>query len=81
MDAKLTLSLNKDIIEKAKEYAKANSISLSRLIEFYLASLVTKNEKETEITPLVKSLAGVMELPEDYNLKDDYADFLIQKYK
>jgi hypothetical protein len=81
MDAKLTLSLNKDIIEKAKEYAKANSISLSRLIEFYLASLVTKNEKETEITPLVKSLAGVMELPEDYNLKDDYADFLIRKYK
>ncbi|RLD27720.1 MAG: hypothetical protein DRI54_00640 [Bacteroidetes bacterium] len=81
MDAKLTLSLNKAIIEKAKEYSKANKISLSRLIEHYLASLVTKNEKKAEITPLVESLGGVMEMPEDYSLKDDYADFLIKKYK
>ena len=81
MDAKLTLSLNKAIIDKAKEYAKANKISLSRLIEHYLASLVERNENKGEITPFVESLGGVMELPEDYNLKDDYADFLIKKYK
>lgn len=81
MDAKLTLSLNKAIIESAKEYAKVNKISLSRLVEFYLASLVTKYENKAEITPLVEELSGVMELPEDYNLKDDYAEFLIKKYK
>ena len=81
MDAKLTLSLNKEIIDRAKKYAKANKISLSRLIEFYLASLVSKNEKDIEITPLVESLGGVMELPEDYNLKDDYTDHLIKKYQ
>ena len=39
MDTKLTLKLNEDIIEKAKEYAKAKKISLSELIENYLQKL------------------------------------------
>ncbi|SDW29010.1 DUF6364 family protein [Aequorivita viscosa] len=39
MDKKLTLSFNKSVIESAKEYAKSNNISLSKLIESYLASL------------------------------------------
>jgi hypothetical protein len=56
MDSKLTLSLNKAVIEKAKEYAKSQKISLSRLIEAYLDSLTTKKAKEIEITPLVKNL-------------------------
>jgi hypothetical protein len=33
MDAKLTLHFNQDVIEKAKAFAAANNISLSRLAE------------------------------------------------
>ena len=33
MDAKVTLHFDKDAIEKAKEFAAANNISLSRLTE------------------------------------------------
>ena len=81
MDKKLTLSLDKAIIERAKSYAKSNNISLSKLIEAYLGAL-TKNEKEpSEITPLVKSISGVIELPADFDEKEAYADFLIEKYK
>ena len=39
MDTKLTLSLDKSVIEQAKDYAKSNKVSLSRLIESYLSSL------------------------------------------
>ncbi|MET4083860.1 hypothetical protein ABIB40_003833 [Pedobacter sp. UYP30] len=81
MDKKLTLSLNESIIEVAKEYAKSNSISLSKLIESYLASLTKKKETETEITPLVKSLSGVIKLNQDFDFKDAYTDYLIEKYK
>ena len=81
MDTKLTLSLNKSIIEQAKVYAKANKISLSKLIESYLATITKNTAKKVEITPLVKSLSGVIKLNEDTDIKKDYADYLTEKYK
>lgn len=81
MDKKLTLSLNDTIIEKAKRYAKAHDISLSKLIESYLASITTSPIRDEEISPLVKSLSGVIELDKDFDEKKDYTDYLIEKYK
>lgn len=81
MDTKLTLVADKEIIEKAKQYAKSQKISLSRLIESYLSSLVTKRSEEIEISPLVKSLSGVISLENDFDAKEKYTDFLLEKYK
>jgi len=81
MDKKLTLSLNEKIIETAKHYAKSNNISLSKLIESYLATLTKREKKETEITPLVKSLSGVISIDDDFDVKDEYAKYLMEKYK
>lgn len=81
MDKKLTLSLDKTIIESAKEYAKANNISLSKLIESYLKTLTKRKKNPSDITPLVKSLSGVISLNEDFDAKDAYTDYLIEKYK
>mgnify|MGYP003330106248 FL=1 len=81
MDKKLTLSLDKSIIESAKNYAKSNNISLSKLIESYLKTLTKRKRNSTEITPLVESLSGVINLDEDFDVKDAYTDYLIEKYK
>ncbi|MDT0645019.1 DUF6364 family protein [Zunongwangia sp. F363] len=81
MDKKLTLSLNESIIETAKRYAKANNISLSKLIESYLGSLTKEEMKKMEISPLVKSLSGVITVDENYDPQDDYTQYLIEKYK
>ncbi len=81
MDTKLTLSLDKSVIEQAKTYAKSNKISLSKLIESYLATLTSKAKGEIEITPLVKSLSDVINLDDKVNIKEEYADYLIEKYK
>ena len=81
MDTKLTLSLDKSVIEQAKDYAKSNKVSLSRLIETYLASLTSRKNKELDITPLVQSLSGVISLNQKTNAKDDYTNFLMEKYK
>lgn len=81
MDKKLTLSLDKSIIESAKNYAKSNNISLSKLIESYLTTLTKRKRDSTEITPLVESLSGVINLDEDFDVKDAYTDYLIEKYK
>lgn len=60
MDAKLTLSLDKQVIESAKKYAKSRKASLSKLIESYLNSLTGKRSRETNVSPLVASLTGVI---------------------
>lgn len=81
MDKKLTLSLNENIIEVAKHYAKSNNISLSKLIESYLGTLTEREQKKNEITPLVKSLSGVISIDDDLDIKDEYAQYLMEKYK
>ena len=81
MDTKLTLKLNEDVIEKAKEYAKSKKTSLSVLIENYLQKLTNEKGSKKTITPLVKSLSGVIKLPKNYNDKKDYTDYLTNKYK
>lgn len=78
MNTKLTLNVDKDIIEEAKIYAKKHKVSLSGLIENYLASLSKKTE-EAEVSPLVQSLTGVME-PVGNDYKKDYVDYLSKKY-
>ena len=80
MDTKLTLKLNKSIIDRAKEYAKGKNISLSKMIENYLQAVTNKQGKEIEISPLVESLTGVIrQKKSDY--KKDYTKYLSEKYK
>lgn len=81
MDKKLTLSLNESVIERAKVYAQQNQVSLSRLIETYLHTLIDNSTQEVEITPLVESLSGVVDIPVNLDFKGDYADYLNEKYQ
>ncbi len=71
MNKKLTLSLDGNIIETAKNYAKSNNISLSKLIESYLGSLTRLEKEQAEITPLVKSLSGIISVENDFDVKDE----------
>ncbi len=79
MDTKLTLKLNGDVIEQAKTYAKKKNTSLSKLIESYLGLLIDPNDKQ-EVTPLVKSLSGVIDLPKDIDNKTNYRKHILNKY-
>lgn len=85
MDTKLTLKLNQEVIEKAKQYASDKKLSLSRLIENYLNSLTSEksNSNELEISPFVKSLtAGInYSIPNDYDYKKERRDYIEEKHK
>lgn len=82
MDTKLTLKLEQEIIEKAKDYAKIRKTSLSKLIENYLHKITDDNDSAEKITPLVKSLSGIINLPDQYDhKKNGYTDYLTDKYK
>ncbi len=81
MDTKLTLKLQQGIIERAKEYARLHNVSLSKLIESYLQKITDEPGKPEKITPLVKSLSGILDLPQDFDHKKGYTDHLLNKYK
>jgi hypothetical protein len=81
MDTKLTLKLNKRIIDRAKHYAKGHRTSLSRMVESYLDAVTKTKKGDIEITPLVENLSGVISLSNDYQYKDEYANYLKKKYK
>lgn len=80
MDAKLTLSLNKKIIDQAKKYARKNNISLSKLIENYLGKVSAVEKEEPKITPLVKSLSGLVDAAGLDDREKGYTDYLAKKY-
>jgi len=85
MDTKLTLKLDKYVIDKAKDYASTHKRSLSRIIESYLRSLISKKDPkdsdDIEISPFVKSMATGVNIPADFDYKKEYGDYLTHKYK
>jgi predicted HicB family RNase H-like nuclease len=53
MSTKLTLAVEKEIIERAKLYAKNTGRSLSEIIENYLAT-ITQENYTNELSPKLK---------------------------
>lgn len=82
MVTKLTLKLDKEAIERAKRYAGRRRMSLSKIVERYFKSLVDEEKIEKAgYPPLVKELSGIIDLKGDADIKDEYTNYLIDKYK
>ena len=81
MKAKLTLTIEKDVIAEAKEYAKQKGLSLSEMVENYFV-LITRTSKTgvVELTSTVKSLKGSFNAPEDFNYKDVLSEQIAKKH-
>lgn len=72
---KLTLRIEKPIIESAKDYAQLHQTTLSRLVAEFLRSLKTGGE--TSHPPILVSLSGI--LPADVSLEEHRA-YIEDKY-
>lgn len=81
MKAKLTLTLDKSLIEEAKEFAKSSNISLSTIVERYLISLREERQaQEKDPSSWVDQLPGMNHFDREFDLID-YSDYLIDKYQ
>ncbi|SKB68471.1 hypothetical protein SAMN05660776_2556 [Salegentibacter holothuriorum] len=83
MNTKLTLTIEKEIIKKAKDYAKEKNRSLSDIIENYLKVLTKEEEKQKDkkLNPVVKSLKGSFKMPKNMDYKKELRNRLEEKYK
>ncbi|MGY6522461.1 MAG: DUF6364 family protein [Mongoliitalea sp.] len=79
MSTKLTLTIDKSVIESAKSYAKDQGKSLSQVIENYLKTL-TDDSQSKEVSANVKKLIGTIKLPEDFEYKKELEEAIAQKY-
>ncbi len=79
MITKLTLRMDDNLIESAKEYSAQTGKSVSRIVADLF--VIIKNEKinrEDALTPTVRSLKGI--LKEKQTDENDYKKYLEEKY-
>jgi len=82
MNTKLTLTIEQEVIDRAKGYAKEKKRSLSDIIESFL-KLLTKEENKknnNKLSPIVKSLNGSFKMPKNMDYKKELKNRLEKKY-
>ncbi len=82
MNTKLTLTLEKEIIEVTKEYAKEKGQSLSDIVENYFKLITVKRRKlkAEELSPKVKKLRGIIKTEADFDYKKTLTEELSKRY-
>jgi len=60
MGTKLTLRLERELIERAKKVAREKGKSVSRMVADYFRTLESTPTRDVEIGPLTRSLRGVL---------------------
>ena len=82
MNTKLTLKLDKDVIEQAKAYAHKKHQSLSALVEQYFRLLVLREEQAEmpEISPGIQHLSGILDPVDADQVREGYTDYVEKKY-
>jgi Family of unknown function (DUF6364) len=74
---KLTLSVDAQVIERAKRYARANGTSVSRLVEKMLDLASAPAPDRTEVPPVLSRLRGSLRR----GTARDYHAYLERKYR
>lgn len=78
MNSKLTLSIDKNVINRAKLFAKNSNRSLSDIIESYLNRITSESDRETDSE--LEQIIGVISLPDDFNEKEEIRKILYEKH-
>jgi transcription termination factor Rho len=77
---KLTLSVDQEVVERAKRYAATRGTSVSRLVETYLDAVSRlRGASERTLPSATRRLRGI--LKGGKYRRDDYIDYLERKYR
>ena len=75
--AKLTLSVDRRVVEHAKRYAKQRGVSVSKMVETYLATVAEPASPAVADTPVLRAVRGSLKNAE----LGDYRKHLAAKYR
>ncbi|MEK7274318.1 MAG: DUF6364 family protein [Candidatus Desantisbacteria bacterium] len=81
MRTKLTLVLEKDIIDKAKIFAHNNNISISQIVSDYFITIDKLRNKSVLHSTILNEITGVIRSNKSVDaLKKGYRNHLEEKY-
>ncbi len=80
MTTKLTLSVEKRVIQKAKRYAKTHQMSLSEIVTNYLDYISTQGGEFSDIDPDVLEASGHISSKKTADVKELKYRYLRDKY-
>ncbi|MEM9836528.1 MAG: DUF6364 family protein [Bacteroidota bacterium] len=82
MNTKLTLTLEKEVIQVAKAYAKEKGQSLSELVENYFKYITVDRRplKAEQLSPRVQRLRGIIKVDERISTRTILEEELAKKY-
>jgi GTP1/Obg family GTP-binding protein len=75
--ARLTLSVDEEVVTRAKRFAADHGTSVSKMVQEYLSSLEAAPELEN-LPPVTRSLVGILK-NSDVDI-EDYRRHLFEKY-
>jgi hypothetical protein len=80
MKTKLTLSVDQNLIDNAKNYASAKDITVSELVARYFALIdEPMSEKARHMPKLTRELSGVLKTQSQPVSEEDYGKYLEDK--
>lgn len=86
MQTKLTLRLEKSLIDGAKEWAEKHEVSLSQLVAGLFQRLSPHKSVGIDLHPFTRKILGIARKkgkkpPTDSEVKESYISYLEEKYK
>jgi hypothetical protein len=75
--SKLTLSVDDRVVSRAKLYAKRRGVSVSKMVEAYLAGITEPAPPSMRDAPILRSVRGSLKKAD----LDDYRKHLAAKYR
>ena len=75
--AKLTLSVDDGVVSRAKQYARLQGVSVSEMVESYLAAVANPVSPSQPDAPVLRSIRGILKRAD----VKDYRDYLTHKYR
>lgn len=75
---KLTLSIDENVISKAKDFAKRSRRSLSEIVESYLETITKKENIEADAE--LDEIYGIVNVENDFDDKEAIRSILIDKH-
>jgi len=74
--SKITLSVDPKVVERAKRHARLTGVSISQMVETYLAAVANQPEVASQETSILNSLRGSLKK----GTKEDYKKHRVAKY-
>ena len=77
---KLTLSIDENVVEIAKEIAEANNTSVSAMFSQFVQSMADRRVRPGDVGPLTRKVSGIVTLPKGKNYKVLLSESLAAKH-